>query len=49
MATNCPVLRKERQDLKVLYLSGYCDRLFDERNVLWEEDRFGEAVFGEGP
>jgi CheY-like chemotaxis protein len=38
-------LRAQRQDLKVLYVSGYVDRLLDERPVLWEGEAFLEKPF----
>jgi two-component system cell cycle sensor histidine kinase/response regulator CckA len=33
-------LRQTDPTLKVLYLTGYSDRLFEERHVLWEEEAF---------
>jgi CheY-like chemotaxis protein len=33
-------LRQTDPSLKVLYLTGYSDRLFDERTVLWEAEAF---------
>ncbi|HWF87153.1 MAG TPA: response regulator [Vicinamibacterales bacterium] len=38
-------LRAQRHDLKVLYVSGYVDRLLDERPVLWEGEAFLEKPF----
>jgi two-component system cell cycle sensor histidine kinase/response regulator CckA len=38
-------LRAERRDLKVLYVSGYIDRLFTERRALWEGEAFLEKPF----
>ncbi len=38
-------LRAQRHDLKVLYVSGYVDRLFDERPMLWEGEAFLEKPF----
>jgi two-component system cell cycle sensor histidine kinase/response regulator CckA len=35
-------LRQRDPDVKVLYLTGYSDRLFEERNVLWEHEAFVE-------
>jgi two-component system, cell cycle sensor histidine kinase and response regulator CckA len=33
-------LRRSEADLKVLYLTGYCDQLFDERGALWADEAF---------
>lgn len=33
-------LRQERPDLKVLYLTGYADRLFKDKITLWEDEAF---------
>jgi CheY-like chemotaxis protein len=33
-------LRQSQPDLKILYLTGYSDRLFDERTLLWEDEAF---------
>jgi CheY-like chemotaxis protein len=33
-------LRREDPALKILYLTGYSDRLFEGRNVLWEDEAF---------
>ena len=33
-------LRQERPELKVLYLTGYSDRLFKEKVTLWEDEAF---------
>lgn len=33
-------LRQTDPDLKILYLTGYSDRLFEERAVLWEDEAF---------
>jgi CheY-like chemotaxis protein len=38
-------LRASRPDLKVLYVTGYVDRLFNERPVLWEGEAFLEKPF----
>jgi CheY-like chemotaxis protein len=38
-------LRAQRQDLKVLYVSGYVDRLLNERPLLWEGEAFLEKPF----
>jgi CheY-like chemotaxis protein len=38
-------LRTERRDLKVLYVSGYVDRLMNERPMLWEGEAFLEKPF----
>jgi two-component system, cell cycle sensor histidine kinase and response regulator CckA len=35
-------LRLHRPDLKVLYLTGFADRLFDVRTTLWENEAFVE-------
>jgi len=35
-------LRLANPDAKVLYFTGYSDRLFEERNVLWENESFIE-------
>src|SRR5438874_395330 len=35
-------MRRVDPDLKVLYLTGYSDRLFEERKVLWEKEAFVE-------
>jgi CheY-like chemotaxis protein len=35
-------LRQRDPDVKVLYFTGYSDRLFAERNVLWEHEAFIE-------
>jgi two-component system, cell cycle sensor histidine kinase and response regulator CckA len=35
-------LRQRDPDVKVLYLTGYSDRLFEERTVLWEHEAFLE-------
>ncbi len=35
-------LRLQLPDLKVLYLTGFADRLFSTRNVLWENEAFVE-------
>lgn len=35
-------LRQRYPDVKVLYFTGYSDRLFDSRNVLWEHEAFVE-------
>ena len=33
-------LRQREPSLKVLYLTGYADRLFREKSVLWEDEAF---------
>ena len=33
-------LRSKEPDLKVLYLTGFSDRLFAERTVLWQDEAF---------
>lgn len=33
-------LRHTDPDLKILYLTGYSDRLFEKRNLLWEDEAF---------
>ncbi len=38
-------LRAQRHGLKVLYVSGYVDRLLDERPMLWEGEAFLEKPF----
>lgn len=35
-------LRQGSRDAKVLYLTGFSDRLFEERSVLWEGEAFVE-------
>ena len=35
-------LRSDRPDLKVLYLTGFSDRLFAEKQLLWEDEAFLE-------
>jgi len=35
-------LRQEQRDLKVLYLTGFCDRLFEAKSPLWDEESFLE-------
>jgi two-component system, cell cycle sensor histidine kinase and response regulator CckA len=35
-------LRLTRRDLKVLYLSGYGDQVFDEKRTMWEGEAFLE-------
>ena len=35
-------LRQQHPDLKVLYLTGFTDRLFDSRAMLWENESFVE-------
>jgi two-component system, cell cycle sensor histidine kinase and response regulator CckA len=34
------ILRQTEPNLKVLYLTGYSDRLFKERAVLWQDEAF---------
>jgi len=35
-------LRQRDRDVRVLYLTGYSDRLFEERQTLWEHEAFLE-------
>jgi len=35
-------LRQEEPALKVLYLTGFADRLFKEKSTLWEDEAFLE-------
>jgi len=35
-------IREQHADAKILYLTGYSDRLFEERQVLWENEAFVE-------
>ena len=35
-------LREKDGDAKVLYFTGYSDRLFEQRNVLWKNEAFIE-------
>jgi len=35
-------LRRVDEDLKVLYLTGYVDQLFDKKQTLWEDEAFLE-------
>lgn len=35
-------LRKVDPGLKVLYLTGYCDQLFERKQALWEDEAFLE-------
>ena len=35
-------LRRDMRDLKVLYLTGFCDRLFDAKAALWDHEAFLE-------
>ena len=35
-------LRQSEPDLKVLYLTGYCERLFKDKGTLWEAEAFLE-------
>jgi CheY-like chemotaxis protein len=39
-------LRAREPDLKILYFTGYSDRLFSERSVLWENEAFVEKPVG---
>ena len=39
-------LRKERPALKVLYLTGYSDKLFKERAMLWQDEAFLDKPCG---
>ena len=41
--------RLRQPDLKVLYVSGYVDELFEKRHTLWQGEAFLEAVHVEGP
>jgi two-component system cell cycle sensor histidine kinase/response regulator CckA len=42
-------LRQRDPDVKVLYFTGYADRLFEERPTLWQHEAFLEkAVTVEG-
>jgi CheY-like chemotaxis protein len=36
------LLRQEQPELKVLYLTGYSDRLFKEKTTLWADEAFLE-------
>jgi CheY-like chemotaxis protein len=38
-------IRTKRPDLKVLYVTGYVDRLMNERPILWEGEAFLEKPF----
>ena len=38
-------LRQSERDLKVLYLTGYSDRLFKEKVALWADEAFLEKPF----
>ena len=38
-------LRQSERDLKVLYLTGYSDRLFNEKVALWADEAFLEKPF----
>jgi FixJ family two-component response regulator len=38
-------LRERNPDLKVLYLTGFADGLFDKRVTLWEDEEFLEKPF----
>lgn len=38
-------LRQKHQALKVLYCTGYADRLFDEKGTMWEGEAFIEKPF----
>jgi CheY-like chemotaxis protein len=38
-------IRRTRPDLKVLYVTGYVDRLMNERPILWEGEAFLEKPF----
>jgi two-component system cell cycle sensor histidine kinase/response regulator CckA len=33
-------IRRTHADMKVLYITGYSDRLFAERSVLWQDEAF---------
>jgi two-component system cell cycle sensor histidine kinase/response regulator CckA len=33
-------VRRQESAVKVLYLTGYADQLFDEREMLWEDEAF---------
>jgi len=38
-------LRRAEPDLKILYLTGYVDRLFEKKSRLWEDEAFLEKPF----
>jgi two-component system, cell cycle sensor histidine kinase and response regulator CckA len=38
-------IRRTRPDLKVLYVTGFVDRLMNERPILWEGEAFLEKPF----
>jgi CheY-like chemotaxis protein len=47
--SGCELARRLRQsnpDLKVLYVTGYSDRLFEEKVMLWENEAFVEKPCG---
>lgn len=39
-------MRLRRPALKVLYYTGFCDRLFEEKPTLWEDEAFLEKPCG---
>lgn len=39
-------LRQKHPELKVLYFTGYGDRLFDEKGTMWEDEAFLEKPCG---
>jgi len=39
-------LRRKHPALKVLYYTGYCDRLFDDKGLMWEDEAFLEKPCG---
>jgi len=38
-------LRQRQPELKVLYLTGYCDRLFNARETLWADEAYLDKPF----
>jgi two-component system cell cycle sensor histidine kinase/response regulator CckA len=38
-------IRRVESDVKVLYLTGYADQLFIERELLWEDEAFLDKPF----
>jgi len=38
-------LRRVEADVKVLYITGYADQLFSEREMLWEDEAFLDKPF----
>jgi len=39
-------LRQKHPALKVLYYTGFCDRLFDDKGTMWEDEAFLEKPCG---